>query len=167
MTVGRGITMDTEGRMWAAVGGDEQSHVACWHVDDCRGGQSVAVPQDQLIALPAGLRGPTAVGSDAQGHIWVMHYLSRFIAKIHPDDNMRVETYEGTNQVYSFSDFNGMLGRMAAGQGTYYHDIQAECDILNGQLLIGRQRLLRAELWHLPRRRLHEGISSPKHRLFD
>ena len=80
MTVGRGITVDAEGRMWTAVGGDEQSCclLAClmtwWSIR--RGAQ------DQLIALPAGLRGPTAVGSDAQGHIWVMHYLSRFIAKV-------------------------------------------------------------------------------------
>ena len=103
MTVGRGITMDVEGRIWAAVGADGDSHVAYWHVDDCQGGQSVAVPAEQLVALPD-LEGPTAVGSDPRGNIWVMHYLSRAMAKVIPNENMRVETFEGTNRVYSFSD---------------------------------------------------------------
>ena len=48
--------------------------------------------------------------------------------KIDPENNMQVTTYDGTNRVYSYSDFTGVLRRMSIGQGSYEHDFEAECD---------------------------------------
>ena len=53
--VGRGITVDGHGRVWTAIGGDGQSHLAWWHGDECNGGQSIALPRDQL-SMPRGSR---------------------------------------------------------------------------------------------------------------
>ena len=128
MQVGRGITMDPSGRMWAAVGADGQSHVAFWDSEDCVSGRSTEVPRRNLIQMENGIEGPSAIGSDEKGRMWLAHYESPKLVMIEPDNNFRVTTFDGTNRVYSYSDFTGVLRRMSIGQGSYEHDFEADCD---------------------------------------
>ena len=128
MTVGRGITVDAAGRMWAAIGGDGQSHVAWWSAEDCVAGQSNDVPQNQLLAAPANTTGPSAVGADLQGKIWLAHKDSQRLVRIDPDNNFAMDAFAGTNRVYSYSDFTGVVRRLGVGRGSYVEDFQASCN---------------------------------------
>ena len=38
------------------------------------------------------------------------------------------QDFDGTNRVYSYSDFTGVLRRLSIGQGSYEHDFEADCD---------------------------------------
>ena len=126
--IGRGLTVDGDGRVWTAVGGDGQSHLAWWDADDCVAGQSVVVPPAQVIAMPQGIDGPTALSADGQGHLWLAHHVSPKLLRINPRNNFDVREFNGTNRVYSFSDVNGLLRRVSIGQGAYAHDFEADCD---------------------------------------
>ena len=126
--IGRGLTVDRDGRVWTAVGGDDQSHLAWWDAGACQPGQSVDVPRGQVVRMPAGIEGPTALSADAQGHVWLAHHVSPKLLRVTPRDNFRVQEFDGTNRVFSFSDVSGLLRRISIGQGSYSHDFEAECD---------------------------------------
>ena len=76
MTPSVGIAGDPSGRVWTAIGGDGQSHLAWWDQDLCTS-ESNAVPALQITRAPGVVRGPTAVGSDSRGQIWVAHHDSQ------------------------------------------------------------------------------------------
>jgi len=126
--VGRGITGDSAGRIWTTVGGDGQSHVAWWDQSACQPGESNAVPDAQIIRAPGVIRGPTAIGSDSRGNIWVAHHDTPKMLKIEPNNDHQITVFEGTNRVYSYTDFTGINRRMSLGLGTYHHEFQANCD---------------------------------------
>jgi hypothetical protein len=127
LQVGRGIAGDPQGRVWTAVGGDGQSHIAWWAGDQCEPGNSSRLPAAQLIRGPGGTQGPTAVGSDSAGHIWMAHHVSPTLLRFDPSQNNSMTEYEGTNRVYSYSDFTGITRRMSLGLGTYDHEFRANC----------------------------------------
>ena len=126
--VGRGITVDGHGRVWTAIGGDGQSHLAWWHGDECNGGQSIALPRDQFISMPRGVEGPTALGADHAGRVWLAHHISRKIVRVDPRNNFSIREFDGTNRVFSFSDITGLSRQVSMGRGSYMHDFEADCD---------------------------------------
>ena len=50
------------------------------------------------------------------------------MVRIDPENNFERTVYETNARVYSYSDFTGVVRRMAIGQGSYLHDFEAECD---------------------------------------
>jgi hypothetical protein len=141
MTVGRGITVDADGRMWAAVGGDGQSHVAYWDATDCVSGQSTEVPNNQLIQSPPDTIGPSAIGADLQGRIWLAHKDTQRLVRIDPDNGFAMDAFPGTNRVYSYSDFTGIVRRLGIGRGNYIEDFEASCNAPTWTNLSWRARL--------------------------
>jgi hypothetical protein len=126
--IGRGLTADSHGRIWSAIGGDGQSYVAWWEANDCVGGQSVALPAEQVLTMPRGIEGPTALSADRAGHIWLAHHISPKLIKIEPRNNFAIREFNGTNRVFSFSDITGLSRQISIGQGAYEHDFEADCD---------------------------------------
>ena len=84
------------------------------------------LPEAQFLRGPAGTRGPTAVGSDSSGQIWMAHHISPTLLKFDPQRNMEMSEYGGTNRVYSYSDFTGVTRTMSLGLGTYQHDFAGQ-----------------------------------------
>jgi hypothetical protein len=50
------------------------------------------------------------------------------MVRVDPENNFERTTYDTNAQVYSYSDFTGVVRRMAIGQGSYEHDFEADCD---------------------------------------
>ena len=125
---GRGITADASGRIWTALGGNNWSYMAYWEPEQCQLGQSIELPRNQILESGDNLRGPTAIGADSRGYIWLAHYNSRKMVRVDPENNFERTTYDTNAQVYSYSDFTGVVRRMAIGQGSYEHDFEADCD---------------------------------------
>jgi len=106
--VGRGITTDLDGRVFAAASNNDVSHIAHWHVDDCVAGTRTQVPAAQII--PSGgtdIRGPTAVAFDGQGDVWLAHYLSNHLVHFDTSNGATPTVYEAPGTIYSYSDVSG------------------------------------------------------------
>ena len=125
---GRGITVSPDGRLWTALGGDGASHFAYWDTELCRPGRTTQVPRGQVFPAGQGLTGPSAIGADSDGNIWLAHNSVREMVKIEPANNFAMTRFENGALVHSFTDFTGVVRRLASGQGTYEHDFEAECD---------------------------------------
>jgi streptogramin lyase len=127
-SAGRGITVDPAGRIWTALGGDGPSYLAWWDPNTCEAGQSVQVPRDNVYRAGDGLTGASAIGADSRGKIWLAHKSVREMIRVDPDNNFDITRHETGALVYSYSDFTGVVRRLASGQGSYEHDFEAECD---------------------------------------
>ena len=88
------------------------SRLAYWHTDDCVPDQRNAVPRAQVVATGAGITGPTAVGVDAQGDVWLAHHVSASLARFDAGDDFRPTTFDAPGRVYSYSDVSGVLGQV-------------------------------------------------------
>ena len=112
-----------------AIGGDGQSALTWWDMDRCQPNQTFDLTGlGNRIESPPNSLGPTAITADGQGRVWLAHYLSPTILSINPNNLFAVQSFEGTNQVFSFSDTNGLTRHLAVGRGTYFEDIEADCE---------------------------------------
>ena len=138
---GRGITVrrvtdaqnQTVEQIWMAIGGDGQSRVAWWNSSIFAAGQTVTTGTS-LYTLPVGNTGPSGVGADSLGNIWVAHHNAPSnLVKLLPATSplsaapTLLGTYTGANRVYTYSDFTGAVRRLSVDQGSYVHEVTATC----------------------------------------
>jgi hypothetical protein len=125
--VGRGISGDLDGLVWAAVGGDGQSYLAKWRADRCQADTSFSLGRRDIIQGPWGANGPTGVNVDASGKIWVSHYMSPVLMSVDTKNDNATQAWQ-TNNVYSFSDSTGAVRRLSIGSGSYIQDYESPCE---------------------------------------
>ncbi len=126
MSTGRGITPDSRGRIWMAMGGDGQSHLGVWNADAFVPGGTIPPEQVTLLRMPPGHTGPSGVGEDRDGYMWLAHQVSSQLIRIDPD-TLQIESYDGPNRVYTYTDFTGSVRRTVLGRGSYTEDFVADC----------------------------------------
>jgi streptogramin lyase len=128
MTAGRGITVDQRGRVWMALGGDGASNLVSWDSDGFVPGGTIGGPVAlRRWTLPAGHTGPSGVGADRDGNIWVAHWITSQLVRINPETGA-MTSYTGPNRVYTYSDFTGSVRRSVIGTGSFTEDFDAGCD---------------------------------------
>jgi hypothetical protein len=125
MNTGRGITVDAAGIVWLAVGGDGQSYLASWSADAFNPGANITGPI-ALWPMPGGFTGPSGVGADSSGNIWLGHYISSQLVKLNPVTGS-IQSYTGADRIYTYSDFTGSVRRTVIGRGTYQEIVDAQC----------------------------------------
>ena len=123
---GRGITVDARGRIWMAMGGDGDSHLALWEADAFVAGGNITPPTIRLLRMPPGHQGPSGIGADGQGNLWLAHHVTSQLVRIDLE-TLEMASYTGPNRVYTYSDFSGSVRRTIIGRGTYQDDIDAGC----------------------------------------
>ena len=126
--VGRGISADGSGRVWAALGGDGQSYLAYWNAEGCEGGGRFNVPGGNIVETPLRSLGPSAVAADNEGKIWLAHYQTPRLVRVDPDQGMEMRAFNTNSVVYSYSDITGVVRRLAIRRGRYTEDFGAACD---------------------------------------
>ena len=124
-TTGRGITVDQNGKVWVAIGGDGQSSLASWDMNAFQPNGNITAPITYLT-LPPNHRGPSGVGADASGRIWVGHYLTSQLVRVDPATG-HMTSFTGPNQIYTYSDFTGAVRRSVIGRGFYQETHRAGC----------------------------------------
>lgn len=127
MTAGRGITVDNSGFIWMALGGDGASNVAIWDSTGFVPNGNMSSLAVQVVPLPEGHTGPSGVGADKEGYIWVAHHDTSQLVRINPE-TLAMDSYEGPNRVYTYSDFTGSVRRTVIGRGSYHQEFDAGCE---------------------------------------
>jgi streptogramin lyase len=125
--VGRGISGDGNGRVWAALGGDGQSYLAHWSAASCAAGSQTTLGRGNIVPGPWGALGPTGVNPDADGKLWLSHYLSPVLMSVDTKDGNATQAWQ-TSPVYSFADSTGVIRRKSIGEGSFQHDFQKPCE---------------------------------------
>ena len=124
--VGRGISGDLNGDVWAALGGDGQSYLARWSGGECQANETFTVGRGGIMSGPWGANGPTGINVDGRNQVWMSHYLSPVMMSV--DTITNATSAWQTNNVYSFSDGTGAVRRSSIGSGSYTQDFVAPCD---------------------------------------
>jgi streptogramin lyase len=130
-TAGRGITVDADGRVWLAYATSSDGPsggLLSW--DSNRFAANANIPSTAVTrhTLPGGFSGPSALGVDRVGNIWLAHYQApSALVRYTPSSQNAVVLY-GANQVYSYSDFTGSVRRTSLAQGSYEETIDLGCD---------------------------------------
>jgi streptogramin lyase len=128
MTAGRGITVDARGRVWMALGGDGASNLVSWDSDGFVPGGTIGGPIAlRHLTLPSGHVGPSGVGADRDGNIWVAHWITSQLVRVDPATGA-MTSYTGPSRVYTYSDFTGSVRRAVIGRGSFTEDVDAGCD---------------------------------------
>jgi len=130
-TSGRGITIGADGRVWMtyATPGDSLSGgLLYWDSNAFVAGGTIPGSAITRVPMPGNFNGPSAVGVDRVGNVWLAHYLApSALIRYSPETNSSVVLF-GANQVYSYSDFTGSVRRVSIAQGTYEETIDLGCD---------------------------------------
>jgi hypothetical protein len=128
---GRGITVDAAGLVWMAMAppGDGQSYLVSWRADAFNPG-GVVQQLPALFIMPAGYQGPSGVGADSEGNIWLGHYKpnpgANQLVKLNPQTGT-IQSFAGSGQIYTYSDFTGSIRREVIGRGTYQETVDSGC----------------------------------------
>ena len=123
----RGITVDSVGRVWAAVDASPM-RLAYWDADAFVPNGLIDTAEITQITMPGGYTGASAVGADSSGIIWYANYNTpTALFRVDPATG-DVTTSTGPNQVYSYSDFTGGVRRTVIATGTYDETFDALCD---------------------------------------
>jgi streptogramin lyase len=130
-TAGRGITVDGTGRVWLtyATSSDGPSGgLLSWDSNAFVPNGNISATAVTRVSLPGNFTGPSALGVDRVGNIWLAHYQSPSpLIRYTPTTNAAVVLF-GPNQTYSYSDFTGSVRRTSIAQGTYEETIDLGCD---------------------------------------
>ena len=128
-TVGRGITPDREGNIWVAFArvSDQQSSIANFPASAFAPGANIADSVVRTVAMPAGHNGPSGLGFDQGGSLWLAHHYTSQLVRYTPATGM-AQSLAGPDRVYTYSDFTGSVRRTVIGTGTYTQDYDAGCD---------------------------------------
>jgi streptogramin lyase len=126
-SAGRGITVDSNNNLWMAMEGGGRSHIVTWSSEDFIPNGVVPQAQTRLFTTPQGHTGPSGVGVDANGLVWLAHHQSSQLVRFNPQNEV-FESFTGPNRVYTYSDFTGGVRRTIAGEGLFQLDFEAECD---------------------------------------
>ena len=128
MTAGRGITVAVDGRVWMALGGDGASNVAIWNMNDFAAGGNIPSSSVEVVPLPSGHNGPSGIGADLNGFIWVAHHATSQLVRIDPDNTETMDSYTGPNRIYTYTDFTGAVRRTVSKRGTYQREFDGGCE---------------------------------------
>ncbi|MDH5492646.1 MAG: hypothetical protein OEY14_11905, partial [Myxococcales bacterium] len=123
----RGITVDGQGRVWAAVDSNPMQ-LAQWNASDFVPNGLIDPALVTLVAMPAGFTGASAVGADSNDIIWYANYAQPTALFRHDPGTGTTTTLTGPDQVYSYSDFTGGVRRTVIATGTYSESFDALCD---------------------------------------
>jgi hypothetical protein len=130
-TAGRGITVDADGRIWmayATTSDGPSGGLLSWDSNAFVAGGNIPGTAVRRNTLPGGFTGPSAIGVDRVGNVWLAHYQApSALVRYTPSTNNSVVLY-GANQVYSYSDFTGSVRRTSLAQGGYEETIDLGCD---------------------------------------
>jgi hypothetical protein len=126
---GRGITVESTGRVWLAwsASGESQSRLAYWDSDGFVPGGNITSLAVHTINVSDAYQGPSGVGIDRNGNLWLAHHITSELFRYTPSTGVR-QTFTGANRVYTYSDFTGSVRRTVIGQGTYSEDFDAGCN---------------------------------------
>jgi len=129
-TAGRGITIGADGRIWmtyATPGDSTSGGLLHWDSNAFVPGGTIPGTAVTRVPTPGNFTGPSAVGVDRVGNVWLAHYLApSAVIRYSPLTNSSVVLF-GANQVYSYSDFTGSVRRVSIAQGTYEEIIDLGC----------------------------------------
>ncbi|MBI2375973.1 MAG: hypothetical protein HYV07_18410 [Deltaproteobacteria bacterium] len=122
---GRGITVDANGVIWMAIEIGGQSFLSFWHSDLFAPNRNVT-GLINMVRLPDNHRGPSGVGADTNGKIWVGHHETSQLVRIDSETG-QMESFTGPNRIYTYTDFTGAVRRAVVGRGFYVEDHDAGC----------------------------------------
>ncbi len=120
-----GITVDPNNHVWVA--GNSIAYE--WDARAFRAGGQIdmaAITVHRYAAIP-NFSSVSALGADRRGRIWMTTYGRGPLAQLDPMTNT-VRTFDGPNQVYTYSDFTGAVRRLVIGTGTYTETYNTECE---------------------------------------
>ena len=128
-TVGRGITPDRSGNIWVAfaASSDQQSTLARFPANAFAPGANIPDGMIRTTAVPGGHNGPSGLGFDQAGNVWLAHHYTSQLVRHTPASGM-TQSLTGPDRVYTYSDFTGSVRRTVIGTGTYTQDYDAGCD---------------------------------------
>jgi len=125
--VGRGIAVTDDGDVWFGLGGDSQASLARFPASAFVPDGSIPAGAIDTISIPAGHQGPSGVGIDRDGFIWLGHHVTSQLVRIDPD-SLRTVSMGGPNRVYTYSDFTGSVRRSVLQIGFYERTVDSACD---------------------------------------
>ena len=126
-TSGRGVTVDPSGRIWTATYFNPY-RLHYWDASDFVPNGVIPMAQITTITMPPGNTEPAGIGADSRGIIWSTSLAaSNSLLRIDPATGV-VQTYPGTNRVYTYSDFTGGVRRSVIATGVYDEVIDGICD---------------------------------------
>ncbi|MEZ4390699.1 MAG: MopE-related protein [Polyangiales bacterium] len=128
-TVGRGISPDSNGDLWVAMGtsSDRQSTLLHFPSGAFAPGANINPAMAVQVAVPGGHEGPSGLGFDQGGNLWLAHHYTSQLVRHTPSTGM-TQSFTGPDRVYTYSDFTGSVRRTVIGTGTYTQDYDAGCD---------------------------------------
>jgi streptogramin lyase len=125
LAVARGVSVDTQGRVWALAGYDSPNPgVYIWEADAFVPGGNLT--EFGFLQFPSQVRGPSGVGFGSNGDVWALFYLSSHLMRINPR-TLQMTVFTGPEQPYTYSDFTGSVRRGVFGAGRYEDLIDAGC----------------------------------------
>ncbi|MFO0628090.1 MAG: MopE-related protein [Polyangiales bacterium] len=127
-TVGRGISPDASGEIWVAMSptGDQQSTLLHFPVSAFAPGAQMNPSIVRQVAVPGGHNGPSGLGFDQGGNLWLAHHYTSQLVRLTPSTGM-TQSFTGPDRVYTYSDFTGSVRRTVIGTGTYTQEYDAGC----------------------------------------
>lgn len=128
-TVGRGISPDANGDIWVAMSpnSDRQSTLVHFPSSAFAAGANINPAMARQVTVPGGHEGPSGLGFDQSGNLWLAHHYTSQLVRHTPSTGM-TQSLTGPDRVYTYSDFTGSVRRTVIGTGTYTQDFDAGCD---------------------------------------
>jgi hypothetical protein len=128
---GLGITVDPMNRVWVPISTANDwtgpMRIAYFNADLFMPGGTVPSSMTTVIDPTVPHVQATAVGADRSGNIWVASAANPSpLSRYEPASN-RWTHFDGTNMVYTYTDFTGAVRRLVIGRGTYSEDYET-CD---------------------------------------
>ncbi len=125
---GLGITVDSANRVWVPSDG-VPPRVFSWDASAFVRNANIASRDVSVIELASAspMFAPSAIGLDRSGALWVASYtLPSPLLRV--DTGTRViESFDGPNRVYTYTDFTGGVRRLLLGSATHNEAIDTQC----------------------------------------
>ena len=127
-TVGRGISPDSNGDIWVSMSptSDQQSILLHFPAAGFAPGAQMNPAAVQRVNTPGGHNGPSGLGFDQSGNLWLAHHYTSQLVRYSPSSGM-TQSLTGPDRVYTYSDFTGSVRRTVIGTGTYTQEYDAGC----------------------------------------
>jgi streptogramin lyase len=125
-SIGLGITVDPSNRVWAPMAGSPQ-RLFYFNADAFVPSGTVAPGDIREVDLRTAFSS-SAIGADRAGNIWLATQNSPSpLLRYNPTTDV-VDTFNGPNRVYTYSDFTGAVRRLVLNTGTYTEQWDSMCD---------------------------------------
>jgi hypothetical protein len=128
---GLGITVDPTNRVWVPISTASDwtgpMRLAYFNADVFAPGATVPASMATALTPTVPHVQATAVGADRTGNIWVASAANPSPLTRYEPAADRWTHFDGTNMVYTYTDFTGAVRRLVIGRGTYSEDYET-CD---------------------------------------